>query len=138
LYDGRDQYHDIASLYFDEYFAKTTNQLVIPFPIVYESFCSRFVKNKRAMTMLENDWKRLEGEKRLSLLSDADLREEVLEECFRDLRLPSASYRTLSFVDRVIRKLLSDTKIRISAFITFNPSDFADVCATFNREMISQ
>jgi hypothetical protein len=89
------------------------------------------------MAMLDNDWKKLHAENRLQLLSDIALREDVLEECFLELQRPQPHYRTLSFVDRVIRRLLSDANVRISAFITFNPGDFADVCATWDREMIS-
>ena len=36
--------------------------------------------------------------------------------------------RTISLVDAVIREMLADTNIKIDSFITFNPSDFQDVC----------
>jgi predicted nucleic acid-binding protein len=137
LYNDSDQYHIQAEKHFKDYFAKTPNHLIVPFPITYETLNTVFVKNRKAMTLLESDWKRLQSEKRLELLPDTPFRDDIFNECFAELRKHPAGYRPLSLVDRVIRRILSDVNVRISALITFNPKDFSDVCTKFNRQMLS-
>jgi len=138
LYDASDQYHPRAESHFEDYFAKTPNNLVVPFPIVYETLSTRFVKNRKAMLQLEADWTRLKTQNQLELLPDKEFRDHlIIDECFSELRKVPGAYRPLSLVDRVIRTMLSDVNVRISALITFNPRDFSDVCAKFNRQMLS-
>ncbi len=138
LYDERDEFHEKARDYFLRFFDRGKNRLILPWPIVYEAVSTKMVKNKNGMVLLERDWKRLAAQNRLHLLSDLPFRTDVIEECFNELRKPPIHYRKLSAVDRVIRKILSETNIRISAFITFNPKDFADVCKASNLEMLPQ
>jgi predicted nucleic acid-binding protein len=137
LYDHSDPYHQQASACFDQYFAQANNHLIVPFPILYETVNTRFVKNRRAMSLLNNDWNRLQSERRLQLLSDITFRDEVIQDCFSELQKPAGRYRALSAVDRVIRKILSDVNVQIAAFVTFNPGDFADVCGKFGRELLA-
>jgi hypothetical protein len=67
------------------------------------------------------------------LLDDLPFRKKVINQCFDELSKPPANRRNLSAVDRVIREILSDRSLRISALITFNPRDFEDVCRRFRR-----
>jgi len=136
LYVESDQYHERAQHCFFDYFGSGRNRLVIPWPILYETVSTRMVKNRSAMSLMEGDWKRLSREGRLQMLSDLPFREGIIDECFDELAKPRAHARNLSFVDRVIRRVLSDMNVRISAFITFNPADFGDVCKKSNRNMI--
>jgi hypothetical protein len=62
-------------------------------------------------------------------------RKRVIDQCFDELTKPVASRKNLSAADRVIREILSDRSLRISALITFNPRDFEDVCKRFRREV---
>jgi hypothetical protein len=135
LYNPADQFYEKARDYFSDYFGETGNRLLIPWPILYEAISTRMASNRPAMLRLENDWKKLAVQNRLSLLSDESFRTELVDECFADLRMPVARHRALSLVDRITRRILSDTSIRIHAFVTFNPGDFADVCARARREM---
>lgn len=137
LYDERDGRHNQAREYFLRYFPEGDNRLVIPWPIVYEAVSTTLVKNKKGMHLLERDWKLLSGQQRLQLLSDLPFREGIVDECFDELQKPAPHYRKLSAVDRVIRRILSDSNIRISIFLTFDPKDFVDVCKAFRREMLS-
>jgi hypothetical protein len=59
-----------------------------------------------------------------------------MDECFDELAKPHAQARSLSLVDRVLRRALSDVNLRIEALITFNPADFADVCQKYKRIML--
>ena len=88
------------------------------------------------MLLLERDWNLLSRQKELQLLSDLPFRDGVVDECFEELRKHPLHYRELSAVDRVIRKILSDSSNRISVFLTFNPKDFADVCRLSGRVML--
>ena len=137
LYDEKDKFHDQASDYFRHYFPNGNNRLIIPWPIVYEAVSTRMVRNKRGLSRLESDWKLLAAQQQLHLLSDLPFREGVVDECFDELKKPPVQYRKLSAVDRVIRRILSDPNIQITAFLTFNPKDFVDVCKAFRRELLS-
>ena len=137
LYNPGDQFHERARYYFSDYFGGTGNRLLLPWPILHETISTRMASNKPAMSLLENDWKKLAAQNRLSLLPDEPFRASLVDECFADLRRPLRRPRSLSLVDRVIRRILSDASIRIHAFVTFNPGDFADVCARARREMLS-
>jgi len=128
LYDRSDQYHSRAKQRFTEYFEGARNDLLVPWPILYEAVSTRFVKNRPAMNLLENDWNILSQQRRLQLLSDEPFREDLIAECFAELHKPPTSARRFSLVDRVIRRMLSDVNVRIDAFITFNPGDFQDAC----------
>jgi predicted nucleic acid-binding protein len=134
LYDPRDQFHDEAASHFARLFEGVGNRLVVPWPVVYEAFCTRMIRNRGALTSLQGDWKRLASERRLELLSDNSFRDGVIEECFNELT-NSRHYRALSAADRVIRNILSDPKIGIHALVTFNAADFSDVCGKFGREL---
>lgn len=137
LYVESDQYHARAQRYSSEHFESAPNRLIIPWPILYETVSTRLVKDRRAMNLMEIHWRRLLQQRRLQLLSDLPFRDEVMDECFGELRKPVFVTRNLSVVDRVIRKALSDVNVRIDALITFNPGDFEDVCRRYQRRMLS-
>ena len=105
--------------------------MLVPWPIVYETFSTRTVRNVDAMIVLSSDWTRLQQRGQLHLLDDVPFRKRVVSQCFDELARPQASRRNLSAVDRVIREILSDRNLRVSALITFNPRDFVDVCTRF-------
>jgi predicted nucleic acid-binding protein len=137
LYDESDQYHEKAMAYFLDFFDSTQNRLLVAWPILYETVSTRMArKNTKGIKQLEQDWKRLSAESRLHLLSDAEFRDEAIDECFKELGKPPQQYRDLSLVDRVLRKILSEQNLRIHAFVTFNPRDFHDVCGKFGRELL--
>jgi predicted nucleic acid-binding protein len=136
LYVESDQYHEPAQRCFSDYFESTTNRLIVPWPILYETISTRLSRNWSAMTLLEQDWKRLLRQERLELFSDSPFRDGAIDECFDELAKPRPHARNLSLVDRVIRRMLSDTNLRLEALITFNPGDFVDVCRKFNRTIL--
>ena len=137
LYDETDQYHEKANQYFSDFLSIGPNQLVIPWPTIYETVSTRMVRNRRRMETFERDWKRLRAQEKIALLDDAPFRERAIEECFVELAKPARNYRMLSVTDRVLRNILSDVGVRIDVFITFNPGDFLDVCRASRREMVS-
>jgi predicted nucleic acid-binding protein len=137
LYDERDEFHERATQYFSDLFANTLNQLVVPWPIVYETISTRMVRNRQRMIVLERDWKRLQAKQQLVLLDDRPFRAGVIDECFDETRKPPMHYRHLSAVDRVMRNILADMSIRIDFFVTFNVKGFSDVCKVTRRTILS-
>jgi predicted nucleic acid-binding protein len=135
LYDPTDEFHSKAKKYFLDFFDSGPNHLLIPWPVVYETVSTRMVKNKSGMALLQGDWKRLSAQRRLDLISDGRYRDNVVDECFEELGKPQTHYRNLSAVDRVIRKMLSDKSLRVSALLTFNPKDFIDICRAVSCEL---
>ena len=135
MYDQRDERHDEASEYFVRLFGSGANRLLIPWPILYETMSTRTVRNVKGLALMERDWKRLQALSQIELLPDEPFRRGLVEECFEETRKPQRHYRSLSAADRVVRRMLSDVNLRIQAFVTYNPQDFADVCHRFGRQM---
>ena len=132
LYEGADQHHRDASEKFIRYFEDSRNRLLVPWPILYEAIGTRFTRRPDRMRLLYRHWSALRLAQRLDLLDDREARQQALDDCFGDLG--SGRYRSLSLVDRVIRRLLSTH--RIEGFITFDPGDFADVCRSRRIELL--
>ena len=126
--------HSRAESIFLEYFDVVQNQLLVPWPILYESISTRMVKNRKRMDMLNRDWKTLEKQGRLVLLDDLPFRKKAITESFKELQKEPGRYRALSLADRVIRNILCE--VEIDGFITFNVGDFVDVCTRFHRVII--
>jgi len=137
LCNARDQYHTAATNYYRKLFEVNRNRMVIPWPILYETIRTGTVRDPLSMGRLEFHWKQMAGRDLLELLSDCAYRDQVVQDCFGELRKPEGHRRNLSAVDRVIRNILADTSINIDAFLTFNVADFVDVCQRFNKEMLS-
>lgn len=136
LYDERDQYHSRAKDVFVEHFDAVQNQLIVPWPILYESVSTQMAKNRKRMDIFYRDWKNLHSQGRLQLLDDTPFRESAINESFKETMRDPRHYRGLSLTDRVIRNMLSEPNLKIDYFLTFNYGDFADVCKLFHRTMI--
>jgi len=52
-----DQYHEAGAALFFRILSVGTESLSIPWPILYETVSTRFVKNRPAMNLMQNDWK---------------------------------------------------------------------------------
>jgi hypothetical protein len=61
LYNPRDQFYTKAQDYYSNYFSGTTNRLLVPWPILYETMSTKMASNKEAMFRLENTGKGLPG-----------------------------------------------------------------------------
>jgi predicted nucleic acid-binding protein len=136
LYDERDEHHTKAKDCFIRFFDIGNNHMAVPWPILYETVSTQLVKDRSRMLRLESDWKKLSVRNRLELISDLPYRERVIEDCFRELGKPPGRYWRLSAADRVIRNILADRSVRISAFLTFNRGDFADVCKRVGTQLV--
>ncbi len=135
-YDERDVNNSRAKEYFVKYFNTGTNQIIIPWPILYETISTRMVRNWKRMVLFQRGWGTLNEQRRLILLDDSPFREKSIAENFEELKRRPPTYRALSLADRIIRNMLSDINIKIDFFITFNQKDFIDVCKRFRRIIV--
>jgi len=127
LYDRRDSYNVVANDIF-EYL--TLGNVIIPYPSLYETINTRFVKNAPAM----RSFKILLEKTNFQLMDDVDYKEFALESTFS---FAYNSNRSLSLVDMVIRQMLADERLNISHLISFNQGDFQDICTRRNIQILS-
>ncbi len=128
LVDPTDQYHQSALEWAD--FVDTEGAvLVLPWPCLYESISTRLVRNRGRTLEFEKILKR----PTIRLLDDLTYREVALEAVFDSSRRVGHSY---ALADSVIREMLKDINLRIDYLLTFNASDFADVCQARRIELV--
>jgi predicted nucleic acid-binding protein len=137
LYDDRDQYHARAIELFVAYFDNSVNRLLVPWPVLYETVSTRLVRRRKNVALFERDWKMLTGHRQLILLDDSPYRQAALDECFYEARVQRRELRPLSLTDRVIRRILEETRIKVDVLITFNVADFADLCSKLRLHLVS-
>jgi predicted nucleic acid-binding protein len=126
LLDPRDERHGRARLKAGWIDSMT---VVSPWPVLYETLNTRFVKNRPGIVMFERIIKPPKGIR----LDDAGYRGKALEQTFSEA---VAGRRPISLCDMVIRLMLQDANLRINALLTFNPGDFADVCRSAGVEIL--
>jgi hypothetical protein len=102
--------------------------IILPYPIIYETLNTRFVKRKEWLTTF-NDFLKRES---TVLVPDEPYKKKALSSVL------SNTTRPLSLVDMTIRLMLDDINLNINALITFNVGDFIDICANKRIELISK
>jgi predicted nucleic acid-binding protein len=127
LYASDDQYHDSAIKLSDH--LESAN-IIIPFPSLYESINTRFMKNSMAKNRFEAVLKR----RNVEIIYDESIKDEALEITFRE----KSKKRNLSLVDNIIRLILEDRNFKIDYLITFNRADFVDICNNRNIRILEQ
>ena len=126
LFNGKDQYHTAAS----RKAAIIDNvRIAFPWPTLYETINTRFIKNSIGMVQLNTLLKR----PRTILIDDVSYRDIALHVTIRE---PQNPLRPISLVDMVIRFILDDPNVRIDALLTFNEADFADICRKRGIEIL--
>ena len=126
LFNGRDQYHTAAS---GKAPMIDNVRIAFPWPILYETIDTRFVKNSVGMTRLNM----LLKSPKTVLIDDTSYRDSALNVTIRE---PQNPLRPISLVDMVIRFILDDPNVSIDALLTFNESDFADICRKRRIEIL--
>jgi predicted nucleic acid-binding protein len=118
LYEPRDIFYKNANEIAG--FIKDQNVLV-PWPSLYETINSRFAKRKDYMRTFEI----FINKSNVSRIPDEDYRDRALELAFEYSRVGK---RTFSLVDIILREILLDDSYKIDYLLTFNTGDFIDVC----------
>jgi predicted nucleic acid-binding protein len=117
LYDINDQYHCQATKIV-EYFDSA--EIIIPFPTLYETINTKFMKNK----MAKIEFEAVLNQENVFVVSDEKLKDEALKITFGN----DSTKRSLSLVDNIIRLILENSDYRVNCLITFNKKDFVDIC----------
>jgi predicted nucleic acid-binding protein len=127
LYDGKDPHRkDLSGEHTD---LIDTVHIAIPWPTLYETINTKFAKNSLGVS----EFDKVIRSPKTTLINDASYRDLALHATIHDRKQP---LRALSLVDMVIRFILDDVNLRIDALMTFNTSDFMDVCRRRRIEMI--
>ncbi|MDR3226367.1 MAG: hypothetical protein LBT56_01680 [Prevotellaceae bacterium] len=127
LYDEGDE-HNSTAIAIEKFL--DSNIIVIPFPTLYESINTKFMKNKKA----KNEFEKILKRNNTKIISDESIKNDALEITFTNKSVE----RKLSLVDNIIRLILSDINYRIDCLITFNTKDFIDICAKRNIEILDK
>lgn len=105
--------------------------IIIPWPILYETMNTRFVRNLENVRRFERVVRRHDA----TLLDDSKYRSVAYAETLEGAgRL--GPYGGKSLVDSVLHAILADPNIRLTAMLTFNHRDFAHICAARDVEII--
>lgn len=124
LFNERDSHHrkalEIAPLL--EQF-----DLLIPYPTLYETLNTRFVKRKKQLEEFNHYLEKLNTIK----IDDVPYRDDTIIAVVKP-----PSWQQYSAVDYIIRSILEDTNIKTDALITFNIRDFEDICYSQGIEII--
>jgi len=107
-----------------------SQHILMPWPLVYETLRTKFVKHPNRVVQWELLLKRL----RVEFLNDDHLVDEVYRQT---LLFASRGTRRISMVDALCRFVLADPATRIQTLFTTNPKDFHDVCKSRNIDMVT-
>jgi predicted nucleic acid-binding protein len=118
LYDERDIFHHKAM---ETVGLISEQNLLIPWPTLYETINTRFAKRREFMQPFE----KFINKPNVLLIDDEVYRENALRLVFENALIGK---RPLSLVDIILRELLSDDSYKINYLLTFNTGDFIDVC----------
>jgi predicted nucleic acid-binding protein len=135
LYDEKDPYHDRALLCFDSYITqRPLNAVILPWPVMYESLSTHMARTSRRMNAINAHLKALRVRGKLEFIEEGPYRDRALAAC-----LPEGGHRrALSLVDCVIRELLSDKSLQITALATFDIPGFHDICKRLRKRIIPE
>lgn len=117
LLDHKDPYHSEARS-LNHYLANHT--VVLPWPCLYETICTRLVRDRSKVLELEE----LLNSPYIIRQNDEKYRETALLRLIELSRLRGYTY---SLVDSVIREMILDRNLRIRYLLTFNKNDFCDL-----------
>ncbi len=128
FYDERDRYHGYADMLIAEI---AVHNLIIPWPSLYETLNTRFVKRANWLDSFENCLKK----KNVHIIPDEKYRNSALKNLWL---LNCKNKHSYSLVDIIIRCMIEDTDLKINALLTFNLSDFYDVCYVHSIECLGE
>jgi predicted nucleic acid-binding protein len=122
--DAAESAHDAAVTRFTAF---ERHRIILPWPCLYETLRTRFVKKLGATQRFAA----ISGRPNVERLDDSPYRDAALEQTLR-----TARRRPMSLVDMVMRLMLEDVNVRVNGLLTFNRKDFHDVCRARGLEML--
>lgn len=117
---------------YDRYINGSNNNVLIPYPVLYETINTKLLRDKNQKAA---DWflKKLVSDPKFVRVPDKDYREAAFNSTIGYTR-----ERGISLVDNVLRIMIADKFLKIDALITFNTGDFVDVCKKQRVQLIDQ
>ena len=128
LFDPRDQHHSDAC---EKQDWLETLSVVVPWPILYETINTRFVRRPETIVRFESILRAHDT----VLLDDSPYRLDAYEGVFAQAKT-QLQRNTMSLVDAVLSAILADPNVRIDAMLTFNSSDFGHICRVQKVELL--
>ena len=126
LFDSREAEHETVAGTED---LIETLTLIVPWPILYETLRTRFVRRRDWVARLDERLKR----RNVSFVDDRDYCDEAYSLA---VEYSTRLGRPISMVDMLCRLLIADPKIRVDYMLTTNAADFHDVCRTHRVEIL--
>ena len=126
LFNPRDQHHGDAC---EKQEWLETLSVVVPWPILYETINTRFVRRPETIVRFESILRSHDT----VLLDDSPYRLDAYEDVFAQAK---AKRNAMSLVDAVLCAILADTNVRIDAMLTFNSIDFGNICSVQRVELL--
>ena len=123
LHDERDEHYATAK---QHQHLLELHSVVLPWPILYETINTRFAKRPGVLMQIDA----IVAKRNTLLLDDSPYRETAYRQV-----LEFSRKRPLSLVDVVLRAVIEDVNVHVSALLTFNTGDFYDVCWPLHVEL---
>lgn len=118
LLDAEDQYHE-ASMAIGDLIESYT--IIFPWPCLYETIDTRLTRRTKQLILLEE----LISKPNIIFLDDTDYKSEALKQTFIANKFYGSTH---SLTDSVIREMLKDINVKVNYLVTYNESDFKDIC----------
>ena len=106
------------------------HRVVVPWPTMYETLRTRFVKNTLALHRFELF---LKSHRNIAFVDDSQYRDDSFKSVFDS---SIRDKRPISMADWLLRLIIDDANARISYLATFNVKDFHDVCVRRNIQIV--
>jgi predicted nucleic acid-binding protein len=103
--------------------------LVVPWPILYETLRTRFVRRHAWVAALDERLKR----PNVSFIDDREYCEGAYS---LSVEYATRLRRPISMADMLCRLLIADPNVRVDYLLTTNAADFHDVCASHRVEIL--
>ena len=103
--------------------------LIVPWPILYETLRTRFVRRRDWVARLDERLKKAN----VAFIDDRAYCEEAYALA---VEYSTRLRRPISMVDMLCRLLIADPNIRVDYLLTINAADFHDICRRHRVEML--
>ncbi len=123
LYTPTDQYNRQAKEIW-EMICRAESKILIPYPVLYETLKTEFVKNKTGMEYFNRLIRKCE---RVELVCDSLYRKDAL---FDTLNI--GSNQKVSMVDRILILMAEKRELNINGIVSFDVRDLSEYCRKRN------
>lgn len=127
LCDTTDAVHAEVKNMMDKILADRCHKIIVPHPVLYETLCTRLVKNPKQVLLLTKYFSKVE------MISD----KEYVNEAYMQVEQQATMEKgTASMVDILIMLMAADPKNNVKGILTHNVRDFSTFCQKKKMLMI--